>query len=217
MTDRSRSLESSNHPSVSLTGLLNRWVAGDRGIEAEVVEAIYGVLHGLAARQLAGEARQHSLQPTALVHEAFLKLLKLDRIQLQSRQHFFALAATAIRRLAVSHARRHRAQKRGDGRDPVTLDEAMVGAAVASAKFLDLHDALSELKSIQPRSARLIELRYFAGLSLEEVADVTCVSRRTACRDWTFGRAWLYARLRRGPDAVEATATGLPPPRSHDR
>ena len=202
MTHRSRSRELASQPQASLTEMLNRWIEGDRGIEEEVVEAIYGVLHGLAARQLAGEGKQHSLQPTALVHEAFLKLLQLDRIRLQDRQHFFALAATAIRRLAVSHARRHRAQKRGGGREPVTLDEAAIGTAAAPASFLDLHDALGELRSIHARPARVIELRYFTGLSLDEIAEVTGYSRRTVCRDWKFGRAWLYARLRRGPSGT---------------
>ena len=199
MTHRSQSLEPASLRPASLTGLLNRWIEGDREIEEEVVDAIYGVLHGLAARQLAGEGRQHSLQPTALVHEAFLKLLQLNRIHLQNRQHFFALAATAIRRLAVSHARRHRAQKRGSGQEPVTLDEATVGADAASASFLDLHQALVELQAIRSRAARVIELRYFTGLSLDEIAEVSGSSRRTVCRDWKFARAWLYARLRRGP------------------
>lgn len=156
---------------------------------------VYDELQRLARRQLRSERSDHTLQTVDLVHEAYLKLGSLDRIQWQNRAQFFALAAQAMRRVLVSYALRRSRSKRGGKRDQVTLDDAMIVAESASEDVLALHDALTALESINPRLARIVECRYFAGMSIEETAEALDISPATVKRDWTMARAWLHREL----------------------
>ena len=158
---------------------------------------VYGELRRLAGRHLARERRGHTLQPTALVHEAFLRLVDYRRIQWQNRAHFLGLAATLMRQLLISNARAHRAQKRGGGGPCVTLhdDDAVVEARAVEVLALDR--ALSALGAIDARQARVVELRYFGGLTVEETAEVLELSPATVKLDWSIARAWLLRELSR--------------------
>jgi RNA polymerase sigma factor (TIGR02999 family) len=160
-----------------------------------LVPVVYAELQRLAKRQLRGERPDHTLQTSDLVHEAYLKLDALGHIQWKNRAQFFAIAAQAMRRVLVNHAVRRQASKRGGKRRRVPLDDAMIVSEAHSDEVLALHDALSELEAIDVRLARIVECRYFAGLSIEATAEALEISPATVKRDWTMARAWLHRKL----------------------
>ncbi len=187
---------------VSVTELLQRAEAGDLTAPDLVYSMVYDNLRLLARRQLRREAEGHSLSTTALVHEVYLKLVDQRRSQVRDRAHFFAIAATAMRRILVDHARRHGAVKRGAGAKRVPL-ETVEGLAVdeRAELLVALDAALVRLAALDPRQAKVIECRFFGGLTEQETAEVLGTSVRTVKRDWTKARSWLYDSLY--PDAAD--------------
>jgi len=182
-----------------VTELLNQYRSGKREALDLLVPVVYGELRKIAARYMRAEGANHTLQPTALVHEAFLRLLRLPPGSVQNRIHFFALAAQAMRRILADHARRHRAAKRGGGavRVPLELVEGGAPATPAGDDVAadDLDAALEDLAKLDERQARVVELRFFAGLTVEEVAAALDLSKRTIEGEWTVARAWLRREL----------------------
>jgi RNA polymerase sigma-70 factor, ECF subfamily len=178
-----------------VTVLLDRANAGDADAARTLLPLLYDGLRAVAGKQFRGQAGDHTLQPTVLVHEAFLRLVGKPANHWNDRRHFFAVAATAMRQILVNHARDRRAQKRGGGNRPVELQDGLVGHADAPLDVLDLNDALDKLKSADERKARVVELRFFAGLSVPEVADVLDVSVSTVEAEWRAARAFLATRL----------------------
>jgi RNA polymerase sigma factor (TIGR02999 family) len=175
--------------------LLRRLQEGDKGAEEHLIEKVYGELRKLAAAYLRRERLGHSLQPTALVNEAYLKLTKLDRLDWQDRSHFFGVAAHLMRQILVDHARTRRAGKRGGGVGVVPLDEARILDKGRPTEIIALDEALDRLHQKDPRAAKVVECRFFGGLSVEETAKVLGVAARTVKRDWSLGRAWLQREL----------------------
>lgn len=181
----------------AITRLLARHAAGEPGAEAELAPLVYADLHAIAEGQMRGERDGHSLTPTALLHEAWLRLMPGELPPLEGRRAFFALAARRMRQVLVDHARRRDAEKRGAGLRALTLDglaEPVAGAA--SIEVLALEQALAELEAMDPRKARVVELRWYGGLELEEIAATLAISRATVQRDWEVARAFLHLRLR---------------------
>jgi RNA polymerase sigma factor (TIGR02999 family) len=176
-----------------VTELLRAWRSGDEDADARLVERVYATLRSLAVAQLRGERPEHTLQPTALVHEAYLRLVGQRELDWRDRAHFFGLAALTMRRVLVDHARRRRAKKRdaGEGPEPLTV----AGADGEAADLLDLDRALDLFARRFPRQARVVEMRYFSDLEFDDVALALEVSPRTVKRDWRFARAWLRAAL----------------------
>lgn len=163
---------------------------------SELLPSIYDELRGLARRCLARERRNHSLQPTALVHEAYMRLVAQRGPGFVSRAHFLGLAARMMRRILVDHARRRNASRRGGGSIAVTLDEDLVAAPEAGVDLLMLHEALAELSRLDPRQGRIVELRFFGGLTVEETAGILDISEPTVNRDWQTARIFLRHALR---------------------
>ena len=178
-----------------LTGLLLAWRDGEAGAFDRLVPLVYDELRRQARLQLRRERAGHTLQPTALVHEAFLRLVEQSRAQWQNREQFFAVAGRAMRRVLVDHARARAAVKRGDGRTLVALDEAPEPAAAAGVDVLVLDQVLDRLAAIDPRQARVVELRYFGGFTAAETATALDVSLATVNRDWAMARAWLFREI----------------------
>lgn len=178
-----------------VTQILRQLDLSDPEQAEELLAVVYDELRSLAGRQLRGERPDHTLQPTALVHEAYLRLVDADDIGWQSRGHFFGTAARAMRQILVDHARRRSADKRGGDRERVTLDSGIPDDAAIAADVLDLHTALEKLALHDAELARLVELRFFAGLTLDETADATGVSRRKVAKDWSVARLWLQREL----------------------
>lgn len=178
-----------------ITVLLRRLQEGDKEAEERLIEKVYGELRKLAASYLRRERPGHSLQPTALVNEAYLKLTKLDRLDWQDRSHFFGVAAHLMRQILVDHARTRRAEKRGGGVGVVPLDEALILDKGRPTEIIALDEALDRLHEKDPRAAKVVECRFFGGLSVEETAKVLGVAARTVKRDWSLGRAWLQREL----------------------
>ena len=179
-----------------LTRILRELDLGDSRQAEELLAIVYDELRQLARRQFRGERAGHTLQPTALVHEAYLRLAKLPHPRWESRAHFFGTAARAMRQILVDHARRRSAGKRGGGAERVTLDTSVSDKDPLAADVLDLHDALERLASNDPDLAHLVELRFFAGLTLDETAEALGVSRRKVAKDWSVARLWLQRELR---------------------
>jgi RNA polymerase sigma factor (TIGR02999 family) len=177
-----------------VTGLLRAWSAGDRTALDELTALVYEDLHRLARRHLRSERPDHSLQTTALVNEAYLRLVNYTRLEVLDRAHFFAVSAQAMRRILVDHARRRNA-KRGGDRQRVSLDQASTIEDARSTDLVALDDALRALTERDPRKARVVEMRYFGGLTVDEVASVLGVSAVTVMRDWRVAKAWLYREL----------------------
>jgi RNA polymerase sigma factor (TIGR02999 family) len=186
-----------------ITETLNRWQDGDERALAELVPLVYGELRQLADAILRGERPGHTLQPTALVHEVYLRFTGLRESAFKDRGHFYGAAARAMRRILVDHARRRDAVKRGDGWTRVSLDDVPITGFDPSLDFVELDDALSKLAAVNGSAARVIELRCFTGLSVEEAARCLDVAPVTVKRHWRFGRAWL-ARALGGPPAPAA-------------
>ena len=181
----------------NLTELLVAWGQGDKAALDALAPVIQHELHRLAARQMAGERPGHLLQPTALVNEAYMRLIDWKDVRWQNRAHFFGTAAQIMRRVLVDMARSQLRAKRGRRRVHVSLSEAANTSAPQSADLVALDDALTALETVDARKSKVVELRYFGGLSLEEVALVVDVSVATVRRDWSLARAWLYRELQR--------------------
>ena len=183
-----------------VTQLLLAWGEGDKQALEELMPVVYRELHRLARRYMAGERIQHTLQASALVNEAYLKLIDVDRVQWQNRAHFFGVSAQLMRRILVDFARSRHYQKRGGGARQVTLNEELIPSP--SARDLPaIDDALKALEAIDPRKARVVEMRFFGGLSVEETAEAMNVSSETVMRDWKFAKAWLQRELKKSTDA----------------
>jgi RNA polymerase sigma factor (TIGR02999 family) len=178
-----------------VTGLLAAWSDGDEAASARLMDAVYGELRRLARGYMRRERPDHSLPPTALVHEAYAKLVDQRRVRWQSRAHFFAIAAHVMRRVLVDHARAHAAAKRGAG-VTVPLQDIDAGGNVFDIDLLALDTALEQLATIDRRQSRLVELRFFGGMTVEETATVLGVAPITVKRDWALAKAWLYRELR---------------------
>jgi len=187
-----------DEPSVSphrVTQLLQQWSRGDTAAVDELTPLVYEELRRLAHHYMKGERPDHTLQTTALVNEAYLRLADQTAPDWQSRAHFFAVAARAMRQILVSYARSNRAQKRGGGGARIELDESAILSPEQSKEIVDLHEALERLGTLDSRKARVVELKYFGGLNYDEIAEVMKVSTVTVRRDWVFAKAWLYDEL----------------------
>jgi len=182
-------------PSTDITRLLRAWEGGDRGALDQLTPIVYAELHRMARRQMAGENAGNSLQPTALVHEAFLRLVDGADVHWHDRAHFFAVSASTMRRILVDAARARGAEKRGGGVVKMNLNESIDGMADRDTELIALDDALAALADFDARKARVIELRFFGGLTVEETANVLQVSEQTVLRDWKLARAWLMREM----------------------
>lgn len=178
-----------------ITQLLVSWSDGDQQSLEKLIPLVYDALHKIAANYLRRERDSHTLQTTSLVHEAYLKLVDQNRVQWQNRAHFFAIAAQAMRRILIHHARKVAAQKRGGGLKKVTLDDGSSPSLDQNENLIALDDALKRLAEIDPQQSEVVELRYFGGLTVEETAEVLKISPRTVKREWAMARAWLYNEL----------------------
>jgi RNA polymerase sigma factor (TIGR02999 family) len=179
----------------TITYLLVSWSNGDEQARDALLPLVYDELHRLAVRQFARERPGHLWQPTALVHEAYERLIDLRAIRWQDRAHFYAMAARIMRRLLVDHARQQRAAKRGAGRSLLALDEALVMPEQREVDLLILDGALTRLEELDARQAQVVELRFFVGLTHEEIAHVLAISVPTVKREWTMARTWLKRQL----------------------
>jgi RNA polymerase sigma-70 factor, ECF subfamily len=180
----------------SVTVLLNRMRTGDREASDQVAVLVYEELHRIASREMRHAREGHTLQTTALVHEAYLRLAGAESLEIQNRGHFFAVASQQMRRILVDHARSNRAQRRGGGSLRVELDKLQLGVAERNIDVLLLDESLKELERLDPRAARVVELRYFGGYTDKEVVEVLGVSLATVRRDWEFARSWLFSHMR---------------------
>ncbi|HZP49411.1 MAG TPA: ECF-type sigma factor [Vicinamibacterales bacterium] len=184
-----------------VTALLARWRRGDSDALERLIPLVYEELHALARHHLRHERADHTLQSTALVHEAYVRLVGHDPPALQNRSHFFGVAARLMREILVDHARAQRAAKRGGGALTLALDEALGVPNRTDVDLLLLDDALKELARLDERQSRIVELRYFTGLSIDETADVLGISAATVSREWTTARAWLHREIADRPPA----------------
>ena len=179
-----------------VTQLLAQWSQGDGAALAELTPLVYDELRRVAHCHLSGQRQGHTLQTTALVNEAYLRLADQTKPHWQNRAHFFAVAARAMRQILVSYARNQQAQKRGGGAHKVDLDEAALVSPEESKQIVELHEALEQLSELDSRKAQIVELKYFGGLNYDEIAEVLKISRITVRRDWEFAKVWLYTELR---------------------
>lgn len=189
-------------PGLEITEYLRAWEQGDDGALERLLPMVYAELRAIAARHLRSERPGHTLQPTALANEAYLRLRDLGHVPWHDRAHFFAIASRIMRRILVDHARAKMASKRGADSPRVQLTEGFhesVQPAMDAAELIDLDRALDELAVAEPRLSSLVELRFFGGLNIEEASELLGCSPRTAKRDWTFARAWLLHRLGDAP------------------
>lgn len=178
-----------------VTALLLAWDGRNRDVLDRLMPLLYDELHRLAHRHLAHERAGHTLTTTALVHEAYLQLVDQERAAWQNRAHFFALAAQAMRRILLMHARRHQAAKRGGGLRPLPLDDVLLVSAERADALVALDEALARLEALDARLGQVVELRYFGGLTVEETAEMLGRSPATVKRDWRTARAWLHRAL----------------------
>jgi len=181
----------------NITQMLHQWSEGEPEAINDLFPMVYSELHRQAVAYLRRERENHTLQPTALVHEAYLKLLGQRHVEWKSRGHFFAIAAQAMRRILVDYAKGRHRQKRGGADENIPLEEALIAADESNVNIIALDEALNRLAESDPQQERVVELRYFAGLSLEETAATLGISRATAARDWTMAKAWLHRELTR--------------------
>jgi RNA polymerase sigma factor (TIGR02999 family) len=190
-----------DHPPGEITKLLQRVRTGDSGAESELLDLIYADLKVQAAHFMRAERPDHTLEATALVHEAYLRMLRPGpTVDWQDRNHFFALACTEMRRVLVDHARRHNAAKRPSKLHRLSLESAIVYTEEIAYELVALSEALDRLALWDPRSSRIVEMRFFSSLTFEEVAGVLGISSRQAKRDWQMARAWLYQQLNQDVD-----------------
>jgi RNA polymerase sigma factor (TIGR02999 family) len=182
-------------PDHDVTLALRKVAEGDHRALDRVLPLVYDQLRAIAGRALRGERAGHTLSPTALVHEAYLKLVQLERVSFQDRAHFFAACAGEMRRVLIDHARRRDAGKRGAGAEHVPLENAVAAAEDRPAELIALDEALSRLAALNERQARVVECRFFAGMDVPETAAALGISAATVKRDWTVARAWLNREL----------------------
>lgn len=182
----------------AVTQLLLDWRRGNAAALDELVPLVYQELRRVAQARIRQEPQGHTLQATALVHEAFVRLVDLNRVTLTDRTHFFAMAARLMREVLVDYARRRRSDKRGGGATLLTLDGLAVAAPGPAVDVVDLDRALEELTAFDARAGRIVELKFFVGLTLEEIAEALEISHATVERDWASAKAWLYRRLAAG-------------------
>ena len=173
----------------TITGLLDRWRRGDREAADRLVELVYGELHRIAAREMRREHGEHTLQTTAVVHEAYLRICRSEPVDWKNRAHFYAVAAQQLRRVLVDHARRQHSEKRGGGIAPLSLWESDGLTVGIDERVLAVNEALTRLESLDARTAKVVELRYFGGLNEGETAEALDVSVATVKRDWDFARS----------------------------
>lgn len=185
-----------------VSDLLRAWSQGDGQARDDLLPLVYAELRAQAVRYMQRERRDHTLQPTALVHEAYVRLIGQAHVSWQNRAHFFGLASEMMRRILVDHARKHHAAKRPGAALRVAWDESAGATPPLDCELLLLDQALAELAARDPRQARVVELRYFGGLSEQETAEVLTVSRATVTRDWQVARAWLFRRMTLGVTEV---------------
>jgi RNA polymerase sigma factor (TIGR02999 family) len=181
-----------------VTTLLLEWSDGDPQALNQLMPLVYGELRRLARRHLRREPPGNALQTTALVHEAYLKLVDQHRARFEDREHFFAITSQLIRRILVSYARHGHASKRGAGKTMIAFDESVALPGARDLDLVALDDALGELAALDPQQGRIVELRFFGGLTLESTARVLGISKATVSRDWNLARTWLYHELSRG-------------------
>ncbi len=181
-----------------VTELLARWSNGDVSARDALVPLVYDELRRIARRCLSSQSSSHTLQPTALVHEAYLRLARRDSVDWQNRAHFFAMAAQMMRQILVDHARKQATSKRGANPVTVAMDETMAVSKAPSLDLLALDDALQRLALLDPRQSRIVELRFFGGLSIEETSEVVKISPATAKREWATARLWLHQAMSNG-------------------
>ena len=192
-----------------VTRLLADWSRGDRSALDKLFPFVHAELRRIARRQMSGERPGHTLQATALVNEAYLRLAGQEGFEWHDRAHFFAVCAQVMRHILIDHARAHVRDKRGGGALHVSLNEAAVMAAEQAGDFVALDEALRALEAVDPQKARIVELRYFGGLSIEETAEVLKMSPRTVRREWRRAKAWLYRMIAEGGgDETRPLATG---------
>jgi RNA polymerase sigma-70 factor (ECF subfamily) len=184
--------------SQDITGMLMAWGNGDEDALSSLMPLVYPELRRIARKHLSRGFRAQTLESAGLVNEAYLKLIRAHGLRCENRLQFFALCAQIIRRILVDHARKRRYAKRGGGAVQVPLDEALIGAPTGGAEVLALNEALLTLSKVDPRKGRVVELRYFGGLSVEETAEVLRMSPETAKRDWKMAKAWLLRELSGG-------------------
>jgi RNA polymerase sigma-70 factor, ECF subfamily len=178
-----------------ITQLLAEWSDGNQTALNKLYPLVYDELHRMANRYMKRERQDHTLQTTALIHEAYVRLVDQKNVHWANRAHFFAISAQIMRRILIDHARRHAFGKRGGGAQKVSLDETAIVAGNPASDMLLLDEALSRLAEMDPRRGQVVELRYFGGLNNEEIADVLKISENTVTRDWNMARAWLYQEL----------------------
>jgi RNA polymerase sigma factor (TIGR02999 family) len=193
---------------LNATELLMAWGRGEATAFDRLVPLVHDELRRLARRYMARERPGHTLQATALVNEAYLRLIEVKRVRWQNRAHFFAMSARVMRRILVDSARARGNDKRGGGVTKVSLDEAVVVSKQPGQDLVALNDALQALEAVHPRKSHVVELRFFAGLSLEETAEALHVSPDTVKRDWRFAKLWLLRELRAGDTTVDRGARG---------
>jgi RNA polymerase sigma factor (TIGR02999 family) len=179
----------------AITDLLHAWSQGSDDARDRLIPLVYQELHRRASRQLRQERQDHTLEPGALVNEAYLRLVDQTRVAWQDRSHFFAVASEMMRRVLVDHARGRSAQKRGGNRQKVALDDALAWCEQQDVDVVALDEALTELAALDSRQARIVDLRFFGGLSIEETAEALGLSPATVKRDWRLARAWLKRRM----------------------
>jgi RNA polymerase sigma factor (TIGR02999 family) len=187
-----------SHSSVQVTQLLSRWSAGDLSAREALIPLVYDELRRLARHFLAQQRPGHTLQSTALVHEAYVRLVGHDSVHFENRAHFFAVAAQLMRRILVDHARKHNAAKRGGKNATLVLDDAVATPTRQAVDLAALDDALNNLATLDPRQAHIVEMRFFGGLSIDETSKALGISPATVKREWTTARTWLFDEITRG-------------------
>jgi RNA polymerase sigma factor (TIGR02999 family) len=187
--------------SPEITQILSQWSAGDAAAATRLIPMVYQELRRLARQYLGRERADHTLQPTALVHEAYLRLAEQKRARWENRAQFFAVAGQLMRRILVDHARAHAAAKRGAQAEHIQLEDALIPVKERSAELLALDDALTQLSALDNRKSRVVELRFFAGLTTDETAEAMGLTSATVRRDWTFAKAWLHKTINRSTKA----------------
>lgn len=185
--------------------MLIGWNQGDKGALDRLMPLVYDELRIVARRHLAVEDREHTLQSAGLVNETYLRLVDQERVHWQNRAHFFAISARMMRRILVDHARQRRAEKRGGAQPKLSLDQSLGFQGRKDLDVVALDEALAKLSQLDPQQARVVELRFFGGLTIEEISEALHISPATVTRDWVTAKAWLFAQLNTAADEAAAT------------